>query len=70
MAAKSKMEIFRGEIEDLINRGASIRSTWRVINSHLPKEANISYNAFFHFVKTHIKMQKADNLTYKANIKK
>jgi hypothetical protein len=54
MAAKSRMEKYRYQIIDLIRRGASIRSTWAIINSNLPDEGKISYTAFFHFVKTHI----------------
>ena len=55
MASKSRMEKFKVEIRYLLDRGASVRSTWKIINSYLPEEAKISYNAFFHFVKNHIK---------------
>ena len=54
MAVKSKMEKYKYQIIDLIKRGASIRSTWAIINSHIPDEEKISYTAFFHFVKTHV----------------
>ena len=54
MAAKSRMEKYREQIIDLIKRGASIRSSWAIINSNLPDEGKISYTAFFHFVKTHV----------------
>ena len=54
MAAKSKMEKYSKEIKDLIIKGASIRSTWSIINSQLPEEAKISYTAFFHFVKRNL----------------
>ncbi len=54
MAAKSRMEKYRREITDLIRRGASIHSTWAIINSYIPDEGKISYTAFFHFVKTHV----------------
>lgn len=50
MAAKSRMEKYKSEIKDLIHRGASIRSTWKIINSNLPIEGKISYSAFLHFV--------------------
>lgn len=50
------MEKFRGQIVYLISRGSSIRSAWRIINSHLPEEAKISYNAFHHFVTKNIKI--------------
>ena len=53
MAAKSRMEKYRYQIIDLIKRGASIRSTWAIINSHIPDEEKISYTAFFHFVDKH-----------------
>lgn len=55
MAAKSKLEVFKKEISDLIDKDVSIRSAWKIINFKLPPEAKISYNAFFHFVKKHIK---------------
>ena len=55
MAAKSRMEKYRLQIIDLIRRGASIRSTWAIINSNLPDEGKISYNAFLHFVNKNIK---------------
>lgn len=55
MAIYSKMEKFRGQIAYIINRGSSIRSAWRMINSHLPQEAKIGYNAFYHFVTKNIK---------------
>lgn len=54
MAAKSRMEKYRKEIENLIIKGVSIRSAWIIINSNVPEEGKISYTAFFHFVKTHI----------------
>ena len=41
MAAKSRMEKYRHQIIDLIKRGASIRSTWEIINSNLPNEGKI-----------------------------
>ncbi|MFA6761077.1 MAG: hypothetical protein WCR69_08555 [Sulfuricurvum sp.] len=55
MAAKSKLEKFKKEISDLIDKDVSIRSAWKIINFKLSPEAKISYNAFFHFVKKHIK---------------
>ena len=55
MAAKSRMEKYRLQIVDLISRGASIHSTWAIINSNLPDEGKISYTAFYHFVIAHIK---------------
>ena len=54
MAAKSKLEKYRTEIYDLIRKGASIRSTWKIINYSLPVEAKMSYNAFYHYVVKHI----------------
>ena len=54
MPAKSRMEKYRDQIIDLIKRGASIRSSWAIINSNLPDEGKISYTAFFHFVKSHV----------------
>ncbi|MFK5937619.1 MAG: hypothetical protein QM497_04390 [Sulfurimonas sp.] len=55
MAAKSRMEKYMVQILDLISRGASVRSTWKIINSNLPEEAKISYNAFLHFVNKNVK---------------
>jgi len=55
MAKKSRMEYFRPEIEELIKKGVSIRSAWKIINADLPDYAKISYNAFFRFVKNHLK---------------
>lgn len=55
MAAKSKMEKYKYEIEDFIKKGVSIRSTWRIINSYLSDDAKVSYTSFYHFVKKHIK---------------
>ena len=51
MAAKSRMEKYKSKIENLILKGVSIRSAWRLINADLPEEGKISYNAFYHFVK-------------------
>jgi hypothetical protein len=55
MAAKSKLEQYKTKIEDLIEKGISIRSAWKLINSELPSEAKMSYSAFVHFVNKHIK---------------
>jgi hypothetical protein len=54
MAAKSKFEPFKMEIKSFLDKGASLRSTWKMINSSLPVEARMSYTAFFHFVKKNI----------------
>ena len=54
MAKKSRMEFFKKDIEELIRKGASIRSAWKLINADLPDYAKISYNAFLNFVKKHI----------------
>ncbi len=56
MAIYSKMDKFRGQIVYFISRGSSIRSAWKIINSHLPEEGKISYNAFHHFVTKNIKI--------------
>ena len=55
MAAKSRMEKYRLQIVDLIYKGVSVRSTWRIINADLPEEGKISYNAFLHFVNRKVK---------------
>ncbi len=55
MAAKSRMEKYKKEIRNLILKGVSIRSSWRLINADLPEEGKISYNAFLHFVKKNYK---------------
>ena len=54
MAAKSRMKRYKKEIRNLILKGVSIRSSWRLINADLPEEGKISYNAFYHFVKNAI----------------
>lgn len=54
MAAKSRMERYRKEIEELIIIGVSVRSAWKIINADLPKGGKISYNAFYHFVRNNI----------------
>ena len=54
MAAKSRMEKYKNEIENLILKGVSIRSAWRLINADLPEECKISYNAFYNFVRNAI----------------
>ena len=55
MAAYSKLEIYKDEINQLIKIGVSIRSSWKIINSKRHKEAQISYSAFYHFVNVHVK---------------
>jgi hypothetical protein len=55
MAAKSRMEKYKNEIKNLILKGVSIRSAWRLINADLPEEGKISYNAFLHFVNRNVK---------------
>ena len=54
MAAKSKLEKYKVEIKDFIIKGVSISSAHKIINSNLPIEEKISYNAFLHFVNKHI----------------
>ena len=54
MARYSKMEKFRTQISDYLKIGVSIRSAQKLINYQLPKEAKISYTAFYHFCKTQI----------------
>jgi hypothetical protein len=49
------MEKYRLQIVDLIYKGVSVRSTWRIINADLPEEGKISYNAFLHFVNRNVK---------------
>jgi len=58
MAAKSKLEKFKKEISDLIDKGVSVRSAWRIIIAEMPNNAKISYDAFLHFVNKHIKKTK------------
>lgn len=55
MAAKSRMEKYRVEIEKLINIGVSIRSAWKLINANLSEDTKISYSAFYNFATKHIK---------------
>ena len=53
MAAKSRMEKYKGEIIELIKIGVSVRSAWKIINSKISDDGKISYTAFFHFVSKH-----------------
>lgn len=55
MARKSKIDYFKNQIEDLIGKGASIRSTWNIVNADLPEYAKFSYTAFLQYVKKNIK---------------
>lgn len=47
---KSKMEKYKCEIEELLNKGITIRATWKIICSDIPSYERISYAAFLHFV--------------------
>lgn len=58
MAKKSKIDYFKIQIEDLINKGASIRSTCNIINADLPDYAKFSYTAFLQYVNKNIKSDK------------
>jgi len=53
---RSRMEYFREEIEDLIEKGVSIRSAWKIINADLPEYAKVSYVTFYRYVKNNITM--------------
>ena len=55
MAAKSRIEKYKKEIINLLDRGASIRSTWKIVNSTIHEDGKISYNAFLHFIKRNCK---------------
>lgn len=55
MAGKSRLGHFDNEIKELITKGASVRSAWKILNYDLPPYAKISYNAFLEYVKKNIK---------------
>lgn len=55
MAAKSKLERYKQEISDLIGKGVSVHSAWKIV---LADGITISYDAFLHFVNKHIKKTK------------
>lgn len=55
MKRKNKAAYFHDEIKELIIKGASVRSAWKIINYDLPDYAKISYNAFLTYVKKNIK---------------
>ena len=57
----SRMDYFKDEIEELIGKGVSIRSAWKIVNDKLPSHAKISYSGFYHYVKQHIKSDKEIN---------
>jgi hypothetical protein len=54
MAATSKFAQYNKEIKFLLEIGISIRAAWKIINYYLPCEAQMSYNAFYHYVNKHI----------------
>jgi len=58
MAKSSKFERYKSEIQYLLDIGISIKSAWKIINHTLPKEAHMSYGAFFHYVKKHVYIDK------------
>ncbi|OHE11197.1 MAG: hypothetical protein A2525_03790 [Sulfurimonas sp. RIFOXYD12_FULL_36_11] len=58
MAKKSKLEYFKSEIEELLKKGTSIRSAWKIINYDLPDYAKISYSTFRRFIQNDIISQK------------
>jgi len=54
--SKSRLDYFKSEIEDLIlNKGVSIKSAWKIINSNIPEFAKISYQGFHYYVRKNIK---------------
>lgn len=57
MALKSQLENHKSEISELLGKGVSIRSAWRIIiyERRIKNQKEISYNAFLHFVNKHIK---------------
>jgi hypothetical protein len=56
MAKKSKIDYFKVQIEDLLKKGASIRSTWKIVNADLPEYAKFSYTAFLYYVRKNIQL--------------
>jgi hypothetical protein len=55
MGLKSKLENYKKDITDLLEKGVSIRSAWRIIVYEMPSNKKISYNAFRHFIHRNIR---------------
>lgn len=51
MSRISILDIYKREIVEFIDTGASLRSIWKIISSKMPKDITISYAAFFRYCK-------------------
>lgn len=51
MSRISILDIYKQEIVEFIDTGASLRSIWKIISSKMPKDITISYAAFFRYCK-------------------
>ena len=51
MTKVSILDIYKKDIEALIETGASIRSVWKIICSKIPTEQKISYDGFYKYCK-------------------
>ncbi len=49
MAKVSVLDLYKDEIEKLIQMGVSVRSAWRIISSKMNEETKITYNGFYRY---------------------
>jgi hypothetical protein len=52
---KSKMDNYKIQIMELLNKGVSKKSAWKLINSDALPSDKITYEGFLYFVKNNIK---------------
>jgi len=53
---KSKMDNYKIQIMELLNKGVSKKSAWKLINSDALPSDKITYEGFLYFVKNNIKV--------------
>jgi hypothetical protein len=53
---KSKMDNYKTKIIELLNKGVSKKSAWKLINSDALPSDKITYEGFLYFIKNNIKV--------------
>lgn len=53
---KSKMDNYKTQIIELLNKGVSKKSAWKLINSDALPSDKITYEGFLYFIKNNIKV--------------
>ncbi|QOP43632.1 hypothetical protein FJR45_06580 [Sulfurimonas sediminis] len=53
---KSRMDNYKNQIIDLLNKGISKKSAWKLINSDALPSDKITYEGFLYFVKYYVKV--------------